>query len=79
MKNKVHRSTLRKLSNRTDLPCVPWEMDWVFFCAKPKGRWHWGNPRRLWGVITEQEERANFSEKEQIKEYEAESGKKISH
>ena len=65
----LHRSTLRKIGQRTDLPCVPWEMDWVFFCAKPK-HWKggWGNPKKLYGVPSRQERRADISEREQRRE-----------
>jgi hypothetical protein len=68
MKRRASKTTLKKLSKRADLPCVGFEMDWVFFYAKPKGRWRWGNPRRLWGVPTEQERRADEDEKQQLKE-----------
>ena len=66
---KAHRSTLRKLNRRSDLPCVGFEMDWVFFCANYPGRWRWGNPRTLWGVQTRQEIRAAVDEKEQREDF----------
>lgn len=68
MKKRVHRSSLRKIGRRSDMPCVGWEMDWVYFCSTFSGTWKWGNPRRLYGVKTEQERRADEDEKEQRKE-----------
>lgn len=67
---QVHRSTLKKIGKRGDLPSVAREMDWVFFCAGYKGRWRWGNPRRLYGAKTRQEQRAEINEREQRKEME---------